>query len=309
MFFHSQFEDFNPISGDVPNYPFNYLPEIAYRARSLLQYRTHEQIILIAKRINSEVERYFSDLKENAISELKMKLDPEDEEFGRFFDWDGGSRDNGRWLFIEGMEDELDIPTEKNTSEVDALKTIIENRDSCFFLPEGAPEPEPDEYPEGKDYEFFAVLSLWQLADAINQPIRSAHSLSIQGEYAIKAMDSVCYAEHLREAAWLVSYTKKNANIELAKALRNQKTELLEIEAKEKSERSKDLNKKRHEKDYAAKEMVINEWKKEPSAFPSVEKAGLHFADWLETNGYQYEPRTVATWIRGYAKQSGLRLR
>jgi hypothetical protein len=321
MFFHKQFEGFNPVSGYVPDHPFSYLPEIAYRARALLQYRRPEQITAIAKRINSEIEDYFSDLKYVAISELKEKLDPRDEEFERFFDWDGSSKiDNGRWIFKDGMEDELDIQTAENSSEVDALKSIIEKRDSCFFLPEGAPKPEPDEYQEGKDYELFAVLSLWLLADAIDWPIKSANSLSIQGEYAIKAMDSVCYAEHLREAEWIVSHTKKKASAEFTEALRKQKTEWHESvqhqlkqdkekATKEKSAKSKALNKIRHEKNYAAKSMVIDEWKKEPSAFPSAEKAGLHFADWLEAKGMKYEPRTVTTWIRDYAKQIGLRLR
>ena len=321
MFFHRQFENFDPKSGDVPHHPFTYLPEIAYRARSLLQYRAPEQITLIAKRINSEIDSYFSDLKDNAISELKEKLDPRDEEFERFFDWDGSSKiENGRWLFKDGMEEELDIPTAENTSEVDALKTIIENRDSNFFLPKGAPEPEPNEYSEGKDFELFAVLALWLLADAINWPIESKHTLSITGEFAIKAMDAVCYAEHLRESEWLVAYTKKNADTELTEALRKQKAEWQkwiqyclnqdkERAAKEKTDRAKQLNKIRHEKNYAAKNMVIEEWAKEPSAFLSAEKAGLHYADWLETKGMKYEPRTVTTWIRDHAKQIGLKLR
>jgi len=179
MFFHKQFEEFDPLSGDVPSHPFSYLPEIAYRARTLLQYRRPEQITAIAKRINSEVEDYFNDLKYLAISELKEKLDPRDEEFERFFDWDGSSKiDNGRWIFKDGMEDELDIQTAENTSEVDALKSIIEKRDSCFFLPDGAPEPEPDEYSEGKDYELFAVLSVKQrpILSTNQRPIFSTFS-------------------------------------------------------------------------------------------------------------------------------------
>jgi len=319
MFFHNQFERFDPVSSYVPSQPFTYLPEIAYRARSLLQYRTLEQITLIAKRISYEVDRYFFDIKDTAISELKDKLNERGEDFERFFDWDGSSKiDNGRWTFKDDMEDELDIQTEKNTSEVDVLKSIIEDRDSCFFLPKGAPESEREEWPEGSRHELFAVLSLWLLVDAIDwADEKFRHNLSIAGEYAIKAMDAVCYAERLREEDWLESYIKKMANAELTEALLKQKTEQQkwvqycldlskEREIKEKKDKSKNLNKIRHEKNYAAKNMVINEWEKEPSAFLSAEKAGLHFADWLETKGIKYEPRTVTNWIRAHAKQIGV---
>lgn len=321
MFFFQQFEKFNPVSGYVPDHPFSHLPEIAYRARALLQKCTAEQVETAAKRISEEVDGYFRDLKDCEVSRLQSEFEGGDESLEMFFQWDGGTRANGHWFFKEEMADELEILTAKNTSEVDALKTIIENRDSCFFLPEGAPEPECEEWPEGTRYELFAVLSLWLLADAMERMNdKSKYGLSIAGEYAIKAMDAVCYAEHLREADWLESYIKKMANAELTEALRKQKSEQQkwvqycldqdkEREIKAKKEKSKNLNKIRHEKNYAAKNMVIDEWKKAPSAFPSAEKAGLHFADWLESKGIKYEPRTVTTWIRDYAKQIGLRLR
>jgi hypothetical protein len=321
MFFFQQFEKFNPVSGYVPAHPFSYLPEIAYRARALLRSRTAEQIEAAAKRINREVDGYFRDLKEVEISRLQSEFEAGNKTFEKFFMWDGGTRANGYWIFNEEMEEELDILTAENSSEVDALKAIIENRDSCFFLPEGAPEPEREEWSEGTRHELFAVLSLWLLADAIERNgDKSKYGLSIAGEYAIKAMDAVCFAEHLREADWLESYIKKKASAELTEALRKQKSEQQkwvrhcldqdkERAAKEKADHSKKLNLIRHRKNYAAKNMVIDEWKKKPSAFPSAEKAGLHFADWLEAKGIKYEPRTVTTWIRDYAKQIGLRLR
>lgn len=317
MFFHKQFEKFDPLSGDVPSYPFSYLPEIAYRGRALLQYRAPEQITAIAKRINSEIEGYFDDLKYIAISELKEKFDAQDDEFHRFFEWDGGTAANGRWLFKDGMEEELEIPTAENTSEVDALKNIIEKRDSCFFLPEGAPEPEPDEYPEGKDHELFAVLSLWLLADAILTPDYSKHSTGIAADYAIKAMDAVCYAEHLREAQWIKSYVKKCADAELTQTLKaefvqtlkRQQDEFQNVAQNERRTRSKELNKLRHTKNHEARQIVTEAWEKKPSAFISAEKAGLYFADWLGHKGFRYEPRTVTNWIRAHAKSKGIRLR
>ena len=77
MFFFQQFKNFDPKTGYIPAYPFTYLPEIGYRARSLLQYRTPEEITLIAERVNSEIESYFSELKDDAISEYHFYEDSE----------------------------------------------------------------------------------------------------------------------------------------------------------------------------------------------------------------------------------------
>jgi hypothetical protein len=55
--------------------------------------------------------------------------------------------------------------------------------------------------------------------------------------------------------------------------------------------------------------LVCHEWEKNPSRFSSVEKAGEHFADWLDNQGHSYEPRTVRDWIRAYANEKGVRLR
>lgn len=333
MFFFQQFEKFNPVSGYVPDHPFSYLPEIAYRARALLRNRTAEQIEAAAKRINSEVDGYFSDLKEVEISRLQSEFEGGDGTFEKFFEWDGGTRANGHWLFKEEMAEELDILTAENSSEVNALKTIIENRDSCFFLPEGAPEPEREEWPEGTRHELFAVLSLWLLADAMERmDDKSKYGLSIAGEYAIKAMDAACYAEHLREADWIESYIKKKANAELTEALKKQKIEQQEwirycekIRKErvltQKSKRAKELNALRHQDTNKAKNLVIGEWNKNRNQFPSGEQAGLHYADWLETQGvfhkhskennsYEwYTPRTVTKWIRDYAKEIGFLFR
>lgn len=320
MFYYEQFETFDPVSGDVPEYPFSYLPEIAWRARALLIGRATDKIVTVAKMISRKVDGYFLDVRDTEIYRLRSEMDVNNEAFETFFEWDGGTKDNGQWLFKDHMENELDIQTANNTSEVDALKTIIEKRDSCFFLPEGAPEPEPEEYPEGKDYELFAVLSLWLLADALR--FLNKTGLSIAGDYAIKAMDAVCYAEHLREAEWLVSFANKKSKSALAEALRQQKSEQQkwiqhcenERKARLRDKNSmlgKTLNLARHKKNHKAKAIVIAEWAKDTSAFPSAEKAGRHFADWLVTENIvkTIEPRTVTGWIRDYAKQKGVKLR
>jgi hypothetical protein len=118
-----------------------------------------------------------------------------------------------------------------------------------------------------------------------------------------------------------VSFTKNVNEKAQAEALLRQRSEhqelvrhsermRLEQMREELSKKSEKLNLIRHAKNHAAKQLVIDEWKKRPSAFISAEKAGGHFADWLEARGFKkYEPRTVTTWIRSYAKEVGIRLR
>lgn len=312
MSFFKQFEVFDPITGDVPEYPFSYLPEIAGRARSILIGKTHLQLVAAAKRIDQEFDRYFDDLKYVAVSDLKSKLQAEGDTLETYFEWDGGTEANGRWFFKDEMVDDLEIPTASNCSEVDALKTIIDERDSCFFLPEGAQEPEPEEYPEGNTVELFAVLALWLLADALEWTNNGGkHGIAIAAGYAVKAMDAVCYAEHLREIRWLVAYCKAKSDGELTEALRKQHTEFHRVARQEKSERANELNKRRHATTNHAKDVVTAEWAKSPSQFPSAEKAGIYFADWLESQDIvkSIEPRTVTGWIRAHAKQQGIKLR
>lgn len=243
--FYKQFQNFDPMASYVPSAPFALLPEIANRARTLLRNRDQEQIIIIAKRIDHLVESHLCDLKDMAIIDLKKKYDPDDDEFSRYFEWDGGTRENGRYLFNESMLDELGILTQDNASSVDVLKSVIDERDDHFYLPEGVPEPASDEYAEGRDYEFFAVLSLWLLADALSFLTNRANNptcLSVAGSYAIEAMNSVCYAEHLKESEWLIAYTQKTGDAKLANALKQEKENrkiMLSLARKRDAERDK----------------------------------------------------------------------
>jgi hypothetical protein len=305
MLFFKQFEIFDPVSGEVPSHPFAYMPAIASRARAILKcgadyggdWGCKAKITLIAERINQELDQYFDDIKYMEIERLR-------EQAGLLESMGG----DPEW---PPNEDDLEIQTWVNANEVDALKSVLENRDSHLFYSKD-PLPKPDEYREGKDYELFAVLSLWMMADAQRYLNASKHGLSIAGEYALKAMDAVCYAEHLREAEWLVTYAEKLGDDKLIEALKNHKSEI----QKQKTERSKELNLARHQKTYEAKVMVVEEFMKNHNKFLSAEKAGNHFADWLRDKGIlnsatgeAYEPRTVAGWIRTHFKEIGKRWR
>ncbi|ADL56044.1 hypothetical protein [Gallionella capsiferriformans] len=200
MFFHGQFEEFNPVSDYVSSSPFSSLPTIADRARDLLKSRTLEQILIIAQSVGKLIDWHFEYLEYCAIDELKSSLLRYATEFGAsdeldtFFEWDGGSNDNGQWLFKKSMTDQLDVLTAENSNVVDALKARIEDWD------DEDPKEDPNEQPEGKNHEFFAVLALLLIADS--QKWHSKYkSTSIAGESAIQAMDAVCHAEHLQRKA------------------------------------------------------------------------------------------------------------
>jgi hypothetical protein len=108
---------------------------------------------------------------------------------------------------------------------------------------------------------------------------------------------AMCYAFHLGSHFNRAMLGMQFPDIE--KAFRDREYKVL----------SKQGNKERHAKRDKAKALVLQEWQKDVSRFPSAEKAGSHFADWLEAQGYSYEPRTVVTWIREHAKAKGIKLR
>ena len=282
-------------------------------------------------RIHLEIESYFADLKHLAVAELRAKFQTDPDAYEEFFQWDGGSLRNGQWNYRDEMDDALDIPTSQNTSDVNALKTIIESRDSCLFLPKDAPVPEPDHWPEGRTHELFAVLALRLLASCIvwTKALHGATNLSIAGACALEAMDAVCFAEQAREVEWLNQFHQK----QLREATSSHGARLTEIKEKVRSDfiaeqieyeqakqttRSERMNAARHKSTKDARELVCKDWGKAISDFPSAEKAGIHYADWLEKKsiGYQlkgkqafYQPRAVTTWIRQYAKEKSIKFR
>lgn len=342
------FKDFDPLIGKVPFAPFSNLSDIADRARWLLRNRTTEQIKAIVRDIDWQIDEYFYGLREKAIDSLK------DNDYQQITD-KHNYRDpytekertieiavpvycyqTHEWEWEDDGNFELDVPLREDSSEIEAFKECED-----YWC-----EIASEELPDGKIYEFFAALSLWMLADTIY--FIENNSLSLAGEYAIKAMDAICYAENLREVEHIktahtlelaqtlescntqntISYAQHLQEIENIKntyeselvkthdALNKQIEALQELvrlqqeeEVKKKAERASQLNKNRHRKNHTAREMVIAEWLKDKSKFSSAEKAGNYLVDWLFNQGFQYETRTITNWIRDYAKQNGIKLR
>lgn len=332
MSYFGQLQRFDPKQGKVPDGPIPGLSSIAFRARQLLANRTSDQIHTVAKAIDFSIYCYFDELKQNEIERLRHELgglacstrrykrepygldfehERAVEEFERFFEWDGGTIANGHWFFKESMEGELEIPTSENTTELEALKECADWWDEIGG--EGFSESEP--------CEVFAVLSLWMLAQTLewishkydivttysdgrvdsksypHQPETYSWRLTVATECALKAMEAICYAEHLSE---MKKFEASLFNKELVR---------LESERKKRSIRGQELNIARHQKRNEAQARAIGEWEKDPVRFPSAEKAGLYLADWLNEQGFQYEPRTVTGWVRAHAKTIGVKFR
>lgn len=296
MFFHHQFDNFPPLDGHVPANPVPALPDIAQRARVILRKRTEEQFFAIARRINSELNGYFNEQMGLAIIEIYEKLWAGMGEEDDFFEPVRLSEKEIPEVIIKrDVLDKLDVDTPENMSPVKALKKVIQMRGHWFY---GSQQPgEVDEFSEGTDHEFFACLAICLVSRCLAtiSTDNSSQSTFHAASYAVQATDSVCYAEQLIEINSLIEMLNQEAQERILA---------------ERRERTKKASEGRHEDTYKIMQLILAEWERDPSAFPSAEKASKFFSNWLEINGYKsFEPRTIASWIRNYAKQKGIKLR
>lgn len=296
---------------------------IVSRARWLLRGRTSDQISRLASDADFSIEQYFEMARDDEIARLEQERDSH---FCREVGDDYGIS----YQFDRDKLDELDIPTPENTSEIEALKESIG----------GWVDLSKDEVPDAKEHEYFAAMALWFIADAIER-LEYRYDLNTHqfvkrencrleefdysriGEYVIKAMEAVCYGERLQDIERVKGRFEERID-RLQKALESQQTKtemteqairdevaakLLQEDAQRKSEHAKKLSRLRHRDRDDARQAVLIAWEQNPTAFPSAEKAGNHFADWLQRQGKSFEPRTVTGWIRSYAKDKGIKFR
>jgi hypothetical protein len=119
---HYQFIHFDPKTGDVPDSVFDLqLPEIARRARSILNVHFSDESGTAAWPVDCVVDRYFEQLKRAADAQ-------QDEDCA--------------------LDDDLEVPNRHETGEVWAFKQCYGSAISSDDL----------EFTGGKDYEYFAVL-------------------------------------------------------------------------------------------------------------------------------------------------------
>lgn len=156
MSFYKQFDEFDPLEGVAPSSPFSHLPDIVERARRLLKNRTREEIISAARSIDFFIEEYFVISKSDYIQHL---LDTGGYELG-YLAYEDRTEAGVRELldnWPSWIEDSPpDIPTSENTSELEALVECIGN----YKL-------DDTDFPDSQEFEYFAVLALWLVADAI----------------------------------------------------------------------------------------------------------------------------------------------
>lgn len=211
MSYSSFFGSFDPKTGDVPDHPFSHLPDIAARARQILSWRSLDQIIHIAETIDWMVANYFDSCRSDVIQAIAAQGDWQlgDRTYTVRSLADAESLLDG-WP-VEAEDVKPPLRDRYNTVATTALKACIDGFDVS----------NDPACPNASEADYFAVLALWKLQDAVRwcerspgQVVYSAEAaaflakfpdhvsgrvartvLSLAGGYAIEAMDAVCHAE------------------------------------------------------------------------------------------------------------------
>ena len=128
---------------------------------NLLKNRTHEQIEYVSNFIMESIDFYFEEKKRIAIDELKENL-PVDGSLNNLFDWgyeEGEVVCCPTFETIKYIEETSYLETENNTEDYEALLN---------YFSEYEIDEEDKNFPNGKEYEFLAILSLWHLNYAMD---------------------------------------------------------------------------------------------------------------------------------------------
>lgn len=313
----SSFRTFDPLRGEVPHYPFSLLPVIARRARRLLAGRTQEHIFSAAQNIDWFIEEYFRSEKEAVIERL---LEHGGWELG-YLEEEHRNEAGIRYL-LEHWPDEADdlcpdFPTSANTLEIDALRECI----GSYVL------ADDEDFPGGRESEYFAVLALSGVADTLSwlRPAPGEHfrgvprdlqgdaraagfpserpqPLSLAADRALEAMDAVCEGEHLRATERMT---------EEATRLR---TELLSVNAKIESIANAKVKERvsvaaskaaivRHAENRAMKAQVFAWCNENMAQFQSMDRAAETIAGKLVPVSF----RTARDWIGAWRKARSAR--
>lgn len=282
------------ITVDIPDLEyFPYFAHMAERARAILEPKTPEQIYECAGALCFMMMLTLRDMDhEEALLDVR-----------------------------EGREADVYVTESSQMSEVRALKLSLHNRLgdvaplTAILLLEGMDTT-------WHQAELFAVLTLLLLAEAIKmydlstddllQHLSKAQqeafrkmldsladvdrevemtviALRAAAAFALKAMESVNYAEHL-----LREHDRAND------------------ERDARSRRAEELQQHRHGNGRKIVEETLREWdarRKGPRYLVNADANGRELADWLQEKKVNRSPRVVAGWIRDYAKSIGLKLR
>ena len=116
MGFWRQFDNFKPMTGQVPHSLFDQLNGISWRARNILRGRTDEQVEQIAHVAGEMIDDYFKTAKED---EIKRLLEEKQHKYLV------GDEDGMHMDINPDLAHELDFPTEENTDDIDALSECV----------------------------------------------------------------------------------------------------------------------------------------------------------------------------------------
>ena len=317
----SQFEYLEPLNGEVPRFPFTEASSIAWRARSILKGkgRSADDIQTIATDASALLEWYFDHEKETKIEEIRR---------AERYDLLETDEDGSVTGFNDEAYDEFDIHTSDNTPDIDALKEAI----AWGF------DPKSLELEDVKEYEYFAVLTLWVLSNYVRDlefkvqlnPFKwvkrekkqyAPEEVAKFGKKLLEAAEAVAHAEKLKDIDRVEEkYEAKIQKIQAGESVAITKADLdrvrdelrNELQAEEEAERrqwSVANNQIRHRDNRDVKQFVLDQFAKDPRKFDSAEKAADHFVEVLEQRGTPRSHRTVADWIRAYARTNGIRYR
>jgi hypothetical protein len=309
MGYWRQFKNFDPLTGQVPYWPFGKLSGVAWRARNLLRERTSDQIEQIANTASDSIEEYFRQAKDEEIARLQ------NDEQWEFLEVDEDGNVQG---LNSDRENELDFPTSDNTSDLDALSESVGTWTNIFD--DGSPDPEV--------FEYYAAMSLWKVADAIYKVTYTydfknskdvekerrnltSTDFAFAGEHAIEAMELICHAEKLRDSGRTMEVflgrlcdERQHASAEVQREHEAKWKALQTEEAKQKSENAKKmavLSKASRNKSMAA---ALSQWDQDVAMQKlSSAKSGIKLSNWLALQDLEFfEPRTVSQWISAHKK-------
>lgn len=316
MIRYSQFNDFKPLKDEVPYFPITEARNIAGRARSLLRInkRTEDDVQAIATDASQIMEAYFDHEKEEKLEEIQRE---------KRWDLLDGDEDGNFLSFKSEAFDEFDIRTSDNTPTIDAL---IEGIDYCF-------DPASVEVKDVEPYEYFAVLTLWFIADYLQgletkfefkqlkrvkrtDKKYTAEEVLQLGQKIFEAFEAVAHAEQLRAIKRVEekyeskiqkilddkSKISKSASEKMSEEVRREIEEESKNDRREHAKKMAALSKKSRNESMDA---VLAKWDVEPPLQAlSAAKSGAKLSTWLGTQNLEFfEPRTVAEWVSAHKKK------
>lgn len=305
MSFFQQFYCFDPKRGEPPYNPFSPLPDIVERAREILHSRSFDEIVAVAENIDGMISEFFRQAEEG-FKRTMLENYPQPYVYSENHQDPEAAIDDliSQGLPVYGPSDYY-YESEDNMSEVDALKACIDEYDIAS-----------EDFENAEQCEYFAVLALWLVGDCIGWMKSPENSkipellgiLSAAGQYAILAMDAVCYAERLKNE-FDIYFRHGKIALDHLNEVKNLQTELQHkdenidkiTEAKIVQRRSEDSRRAAYIKNkdnIIMRQDSIKYYEEHKSEFKSKADAARFISTKLEPVTYD----TVYRWIINYEK-------